>query len=133
MISVRSSSLFSRPLHGLHLGGPADPSDESLGYSQPSANRGLTGADFSGKAAPRLFQTVSRFSFAFLLNLLLNPRIKLFSERLFIASPFPVHDDSQRVRWLRTDIDLRHTAFDPIPPRIRLDSDDVAISFEQTQ
>jgi hypothetical protein len=28
------------------------------------------------------------------LNLLFNPRIKYFSERIFIASPFPVDDKS---------------------------------------
>jgi len=63
----------------------------------------------------------------------LNPCIKHFSEGLFIASPFPIHDDSQRARWLRADIDLRHTALDLIPPRISLNNYDVAISFEQTQ
>ena len=72
-------------------------------------------------------------SFAVLLKLLPNPRIKLFSERLFVTSPFPVDDDSQRIRWLRADVDLRHTALDLIPPRVRLDNYDVAGSFEQIQ
>ena len=72
-------------------------------------------------------------SFAVLLKLLPNPRIKLFSERLFVTSPFPVDDDSQRIRWLRADVDLRHTALGLIPRWIRLDNYDVARSFEQTQ
>src|SRR2546428_12605572 len=38
MITPRSTFLFSRPFHGLRLGLPADPSDESLGYFQSSAN-----------------------------------------------------------------------------------------------
>ena len=66
-------------------------------------------------------------------HLLFNPSIKLFSENLFIASPFPVDDDSQWIRWLRSNIDLRHSAFDLFTPWIGLDSYDVAISFEQTQ
>src|SRR5258707_2871335 len=49
MITTRSGSLFSRPLHGLRLGS-GRPSDKSLGYFQPSAKRGLSGAYFLGKA-----------------------------------------------------------------------------------
>src|SRR5467141_1637357 len=38
MITARFSNFFSRPLHGLGSGLLPDPSDESLGYYQSSAN-----------------------------------------------------------------------------------------------
>ena len=39
MITVKSSNLFSRPLHGLRFGSGPIPSDKSLGYFRPSAAR----------------------------------------------------------------------------------------------
>ena len=37
MVMARSPTLFSRPLHGLHLHCSSDPTDESVGYCQSSA------------------------------------------------------------------------------------------------
>jgi hypothetical protein len=50
MISTRSPNLSAVRFTDF-VSVPGDPSDKSLGYFQPSAKRGLRGADFLGKVA----------------------------------------------------------------------------------
>jgi len=51
---------FSRPLHGLPSGSPADPSDESLGYFHSSAHADSEVATFCAKRPACLSSVLSK-------------------------------------------------------------------------